>query len=166
MYDPKRYWNLDTALSLAWSVPRHTKVADTTVKIDRIKAGFSFKNDTSSVTGVSETVANTDTHDSVPARNALKPCTTQIESTSIPNNKRPSEPEIALVRNVKVRDHADLSVIAALGRGVIIASSSSSPQARVVQRPERFRLTLGRERASVGVQVRHEGDEPVFHVGC
>ena len=68
--------------------------------------------------------------------------------------------EIALRRNIQVRNHADLRVIDIHNRK--LGRASISPQSRVINRP--VRLIEAIIRVGVGVHIRDERDEPVLHV--
>jgi len=73
-------------------------------------------------------------------------------------------PKVTLVRNIKIRNHPNLSVIDIHDRK--LRNIALRPQLRIVKRPHGFVERGVRERLGVGIEVCHEGDEPVFHVGC
>jgi len=73
-------------------------------------------------------------------------------------------PKVTLARRIKIRNHANLSIIDIHDRelrNIVLRS-----QLRIVKRPDGFVERGVRERLGVGIEVCHEGDEPVFHVGC
>lgn len=73
-------------------------------------------------------------------------------------------PEVTLARHVEIRNHANLSVINIHNRK--LRNLSLRPQPRIVKRPDRFVDRAVGEGIGVWVEIRHERDEPVFHVGC
>jgi hypothetical protein len=70
--------------------------------------------------------------------------------------------EVALRRHIQVRNHTYLRVIDIHNRK--LGHTTTSPQARVVDRPNGLSVTEAVVRVGVGVHVGDEGDEPVFHV--
>ena len=73
-------------------------------------------------------------------------------------------PKVTLARRIKIRNHPNLSVIDIHDRK--LRNIALRSQLRIVKRPHGFIERSVREGLGVGIEVCHEGDEPVFHVGC
>ena len=87
--------------------------------------------------------------------------TLHLQLHSVPHIIRTRMEEIALRRNIQVRNHADLRVIDIHNRK-LRRTCPIGPQPWVINRP--VRLIEAIIRVGVGVRIRNERDEPVLHV--